>query len=76
MGKIFPAQYKGGAASFQADESCFLIGWSPTVQEVTWAVASKELGLGGGILIVAKSGRKFYAETEGAPVCTVWAGEC
>lgn len=72
--EVFPSKYKENVVPFAPDGPCLFIGWRQALEELTWSDASKEAGLGGGILIIDISGRKFYAESEGAPHVHSWAG--
>jgi methionyl-tRNA synthetase len=65
--KVFDGAYKGQAASFQAQDQCFFLGWS-SVTVTTWAEAKARIDQGGGGYLAIKSdGSAFYAETEGYP---------
>ena len=51
-----------------------MVFFGTRVERSTWAMASKQFGCGGGILVVGTNGRTFYAESEGEPVSVVYAG--
>jgi hypothetical protein len=72
--EVFPDDYKDCRVHFMPDAKCLLLDWSPAIHETTWAEAAKQIGMGGGLLIIEASGRKFYAETEGEPKSDVWGG--
>ncbi|WP_140637502.1 hypothetical protein [Methylibium rhizosphaerae] len=72
--EIFAPQYKNGTVQFNPEEPCLLLGVRQSPQETTWNQVQGQVGLGAGLLVIALSATKFYAETEG-PGAEVWAGE-
>ncbi len=72
--EVFPEEFRNGSIQFEADESCLILGRKPYLEEARWCEASRQLCLGDGVLVIDRSGEKFYAETEGAPISEVWAG--
>ena len=61
--KIFGSKYIGGSVSYQPEDKCLVLSGSK-IEETTWALAEQQMGMGGGLLVIDATGRKFYAETE------------
>jgi hypothetical protein len=74
IAEVFPEEFRNGFIQFTPDESCLVLGRKPYLEETTWCEASRQLCLGEGVLVIDRSGEKFYAETEGSPISEVWAG--
>jgi hypothetical protein len=74
IAEVFPDEFRNGSTDFQTHESCLVLGRQPYLEETTWFEASRQLCLGDGVLVIDRSGEKFYAETEGSPISEVWAG--
>jgi hypothetical protein len=72
--EVFPEQFRDGSIEFEVDAACFVLGRRPHFEETTWHEASRQLCLGDGVLVIDRSGEKFYAETAGSPISEVWAG--
>jgi hypothetical protein len=72
---LFPVQYKNRSVQFKPEAPCLVLGWNRGLQETTWGEASKQMQVGGGLLVIDLSAAKFYAETEGTPEAEVYAGE-
>ncbi len=64
--KIFSSKYTGGSITYQPEDQCLRLSGNK-LEETTWALAEKHMGLGDGLLIIDATGRKFYAETESGP---------
>ena len=62
--KVFSSRYAGGSITYQPEDKCLVLSGNK-IEETTWALAQKKMGLGDGLLIFDATGRKFYAETEG-----------
>lgn len=73
--EVLLSRYKGRTVSFDPEQHCVMLGPKVRFEEVTWAVAHKAMGFGGGLLVIDASGKKFYAETEGTPKHEVWCGD-
>jgi hypothetical protein len=66
--KVIDSSYKDKAPSFQAQDQCFFLGWSPVITAIAWAEAKARIDRnGGGYLVIKSDGSAFYAETEGYP---------
>ena len=61
--KIFSSKYAGNSVTYQPEEHCLMLS-GHAMQETTWALAEKQMGLGDGLLIIDATGKKFHAETE------------
>lgn len=71
---VFPSEFRGRTVRFKSADPCLVLGWSSCIQDKTWGEASKEMNIGGGLLIIDCTGLKFHAETEAEP-SEVWGGE-
>lgn len=71
---VFPSEFRGHTVRFKSGDPCLVLGWSSSIQETTWGEAAKEMNIGGGLLIIDCTGRKFHAETEADP-SELWGGE-
>lgn len=74
MDELFPERCRNQSLQYQDNDLCLLLGWNANFKETTWGEAAQELGMGGGVLIIDGSGKKFLAESEGSPKVEVWAG--
>ena len=74
MGGLFSEQCRNESVQYQDNDLCLLLGWNANLKGTTWGEAVKDLGMGGGVLIIDGSGKKFLAESEGCPKVEVWAG--
>ncbi len=75
MDGLFPEQYRNASVQYEESDHCLLLSSkTAALVETTWGEAAKELGMGGGVLIIDGSGKKFLAEGEGCPKVEFWAG--
>jgi len=70
---VFPDKYRDCRVQWKPEAGCLLLGFPSAIYETTWGEAAKIMNVGGGILVIDASGRKFYAETEGEP-SEIWGG--
>ena len=63
IAKVFSSRYAGGSITYQPEDQCLVLSGNK-IEETTWALAQKQMGLGDGMLIIDATARKFYAETE------------
>jgi hypothetical protein len=61
--KVFSSKYAGSSITYQLEDKCLILSGN-NIEETTWALAEKQMGLGNGLLIIDSTGGKFYEETE------------
>ncbi|MDH5427396.1 MAG: hypothetical protein OEY57_04400 [Nitrospirota bacterium] len=64
--KVFSSKFAGGSITYQLEDKCLILSGNK-IEETTWALAEKQMGLGNGLLIIDATEGKFYAETESGP---------
>ncbi len=61
--KVFSSRYTGRSITYKPEDQCLMLSGNK-IEDTTWALAEKQMGLGDGLLIIDATGRKFHAETE------------
>ena len=61
--KAFNSKYARYSITYQPNDKCLILSGN-TIEDTTWALSEKKIGLGDALLIIDATGRKFYAETE------------
>ena len=74
MGTVLPLRYKGITVEFEPETICLMLGRKMSFEEVSWSAAQRELAFGG-VLVIAATGEKFCAMTEGSPKSELWGGD-
>jgi hypothetical protein len=76
INQVLKPGFADGKCPFRATDPCLILRGGPT-ELGTWDEATKHLGMGDGLLVIAASGEKFWAQTEagqGSPTITYAAG--
>lgn len=59
----FNSKCAESSITYQLKDQCLILAGN-SIEETTWALAEKQMGLGDGLLIIDTTGKKFHAETE------------
>lgn len=72
---VFERRFRGGRPGPAASGACLLFELTGRRRVTTWRDAMDQVGRGGGgFLVIAESGRCFFAEAEGEPPPAHYAG--